>query len=518
MREVIGRDSIREIRTIVRIAFATREPFPDDGSARKAAFMKGGPDELAKLRKGVPHHLSPHKRPSSCLIQLSQLTLSSLSSPFGAEQTVRSLLIIAAAGAAAFAQTSFQIAPAVITSCSAAGLGRATLSWSTPGPGPVQVRVLSASGPPMTGFEPSRGSDITGDWVTDGTVFVLVDATGVELARTTARVVCNGPDSAISRALASDSYLPLTVGNTWVYRANNRAVTSTYFAWRVTGKEVDDGVTWYVLSMGDRAESGQPDPSDPRVRVDAAGRIFRRIVLGNGQVQESLWLDPTSNPSSAATLKIANRGPFTNPLGTFADAVYYTAFSGLDAETGAWVRGLGFASSTSNLLAGSSGGFDQSYDLVYANIDGHIVFAPGMPTLGLSAENTSFNVSAKQTANCAVPCYFVACDLVPTTDPAGTYKPCFEASLHIVDGRLSDSANGAQVSFDLLDSSGSTVVHQQDTLNPVSPVPDTTLIRQLALYTSPNVPLPLGSYLLRATVRFGTSGPAETATLPITLY
>src|SRR5258708_23648895 len=87
------------------------------------------------------------------------------------------------------AQTIFQIRPDVITECSQFGLGRATIVWNYPGPGPVQVRVGLAA-VPMTGLQPSIGSGDTGNWVSDGLLFTLVHSGGQELARAASRVKC----------------------------------------------------------------------------------------------------------------------------------------------------------------------------------------------------------------------------------------------------------------------------------------------------------------------------------------
>jgi hypothetical protein len=58
----------------------------------------------------------------------------------------------------AFAQSSsLSISPELITQCTA-GVGRATLTWTSSGPGLVQVRIGDAHGAPMTGQEALSGS------------------------------------------------------------------------------------------------------------------------------------------------------------------------------------------------------------------------------------------------------------------------------------------------------------------------------------------------------------------------
>ena len=193
--------------------------------------------------------------------------------------------------------------------------------------------------------------------------------------------------------------------------------------------------------------------------VDSAGRIFRRVLSPSGQAQVQLWLDPTVSPEPSAALKISSRSAFSGPIGDFAGAVNYNLQTGLTLELGSWVRGLGFARSSPIIEAGSSGGFSESYELVYANLGGQLVFATPAQSLALSAESTALDVTGHHVTNCAVPCYFAACGLAPGGDPAGTYKPCFAVSLRVADGRLSDSNQSAQVVLDLLDSAGRPVVH-----------------------------------------------------------
>jgi hypothetical protein len=69
----------------------------------------------------------------------------------------------------------------------------ATVTWTVDNSTTVQIRVGSARGVVMTGLSTGSGHAETGPWVNDGMIFVLVDAAGEELARTTAKVHC-GPD------------------------------------------------------------------------------------------------------------------------------------------------------------------------------------------------------------------------------------------------------------------------------------------------------------------------------------
>ena len=113
---------------------------------------------------------------------------------------------------AVLAQTTFTLTPAVIIQCNDRGSGTAQLSWRTT-ERTVQVRVGSVNGPAITGFEPGNGGAATGDWVTDGLVFVLVNANGNEVAKATASLTCRAPSSNLGDQLATQSYFPLEMGN-----------------------------------------------------------------------------------------------------------------------------------------------------------------------------------------------------------------------------------------------------------------------------------------------------------------
>ncbi len=68
------------------------------------------------------------------------------------------------------------------------GIGKATVRWNAPGYSSVDVRVGSATGT-LFASGGTKGSSETGDWVTNGMVFVLVDpTTHAVLATTVAQV------------------------------------------------------------------------------------------------------------------------------------------------------------------------------------------------------------------------------------------------------------------------------------------------------------------------------------------
>lgn len=389
------------------------------------------------------------------------------------------------------AATSFSILPEWIVECRD-GLGRATLRWQDAEPSPVRVLV----GPqrvPLTGWDGPSGSTETGDWVSDGLEFFLVNEQGAQLGRVAARVNCGGLVDARNSAFATGSYFPLQVGNRWTYRVSSRAVTSTYTSWTVTRTEVAGERTFYIIAI-DTGDS----TSEMRMRTDADGRIY---------VGDQLWLDPTEAPNASAVLRIERRGPATIAgLGTFPDALHYLSVDGLQSQGGTFVRGLGLAQVRTDSLTGSSGGFLSGAELVEARIGGSVRLSTAVATAQLSAEASRLDVTGRRVTNCAVPSYCVACSLLPGVDPPGTYKPCFQARVGVT--------HPAAVSSDieLFNGAGERVYAVTRALRPAA-TGEAFVVHQVPLYSSPNVPFPAGAYRLNATVRGAGDAPAATATL-----
>lgn len=386
------------------------------------------------------------------------------------------------------AQPSISLHPPVITDCNPAGLGETTVQWSDPGGGTVQV-LVGAAGAPLTGSVPASGSATTGVWVSNGLPFVLVDAAGNQLASTTASVLCSPSGGPVAAGLAAASYLPLDIGDRWIYRTNSRIATAQYLQWLVTGAQAVGGQLWFVIQVSTSGDQSTSSSEQMLMRQGDNGRIY---ILENGQ--SALWLDPNTPQDSSAQLQVIGRGPQQNSLGAFADGLNYSKIQGLSQETGLLVRGLGLTSSTANLLSGSSGGFSQSMDLVEARIDGHLLFANQATGLQLWMEAASFDVTHGLVTNCILPCYFAACGLGgPQPDPPGTYKPCFEAG-----AKLGAATGTVAVNLEVLDASGNVLV--QTTL---SLIPDdggrTEGYYQMPLYGAPNQPFPPGNYRLSAT-------------------
>ncbi len=389
------------------------------------------------------------------------------------------------------------IRPSLITQCNSNGLGRAKIAWAVTPAAPVQVRVGGPSGTSMTGPVAASGEAETGDWITGGLAFVLVDAGGSELARVTAQVQCSARPDPVATALGSSPYFPLQVGNVWVYRINSRVVTSSYVMRRVVRTETIGGKIWFVVADGS---------VETHYRTDDLGRVYQLDFSG----AEKLWLDPTATPDPSATLKVQYKGiPYRGALGSFADSLGYQNFGGLIIETGTFVRGIGLVSNSGDMITGSSGGFTSGLDLVWARVGANLRFGAPATGVELSVESTDLDLSGGGVTNCAVPCYFTACGIAPGADPAGTFKPCFQSGVRLHDPSPFES--GRVVVFDLLDSNGTAVFHVTQQVTAGGEQEDGVIYQQIPLYSAPNVPVPLGAYRLRATISTvdGQTGAAE---------
>jgi hypothetical protein len=62
--------------------------------------------------------------------------------------------------------------------CGGASAGKTTISWDVKGGGRFQVRVGTPDGALMVDSTQPQGKSETGNWVTDGAKFLLLDASG----------------------------------------------------------------------------------------------------------------------------------------------------------------------------------------------------------------------------------------------------------------------------------------------------------------------------------------------------
>ncbi len=347
------------------------------------------------------------------------------------------------------------------------GLARAVVEWEAP-QGPVQVRVGGLEGTPLTGLEDARGRAETGDWVTEGMVFVLVYQQQV-VGQATAHLACLGA-GALVEAQTKLGWLPLQVGNRWVYRLDTRTSTAGYVVWEVTDTRDWNGRTYFEV-RGDGLNY---------FRSDEEAKVWRWV---NGS--EVLYLDPAVRQNAESSLPVDSVvGEAETAFGRFPGQADYQFIAGLRGETGSFVRGLGLVSRTGTLMTGSSGGFTDGLRLVEARIANRLIYRPAEPAVRLSVESTRLNVTGRTAPNCAVPCYFVACYLVPGADPPGTYKPCVRVSLE--SGQLADT-----VADITLERNGTILTRTQRTGSGAA---------QLPLYGDQNQAVPPGRYSITVNV------------------
>ncbi len=397
-------------------------------------------------------------------------------------------------GMAAFGQDTLTITPEVLTQCNAAGLTAARLAWRTVQPA-VQVRIGSESGPPMTGFEPGVGTVLTGEWVGDGLVFVLVSPNGREVARAAAVVRCQQASANLNTQLATQSYWPLEVGNRWVYRWSDRLQTASYLRRWVDRTVLQGGETWYVIQ-----EQGVPGGSISETlwRTDDEGRIYR---------PEGLFLDPNSPGDPRAAAAIQQRNLMVNsPVGPMANALSYTASGGaLLQERGTLARGVGLVAREQNLIAGSSGGFANGLELVEAVIAGKVRFSSPAFGLELAPEFLTMDLTGRQVRNCALPCYFAACGLGGgQPDPPGTYKPCMFTRLKLT------SPAARTVRVELLGGADEPLFSVDRPMDGTAQ--EQLWFERIPLYRGASDLLPPGAYRLRVTVKSEQGETLNTAT------
>jgi hypothetical protein len=362
------------------------------------------------------------------------------------------------------------ISPSAIYDCQN-GYASAVLTWSGAS-GPVQIHLLKPDGPALTGFNDPSGSTTTGNWVGDGLQFFLVNQSGITEATATAHVSCGGTAGTLNQGLQGGSYFPLQIGNTWVYRYSDRLITNSYVIRTISGTETINGQTWYVMMQGGNVVG--------KYRGDNSGVIWVATTTG-----QQVFLDPT-----AAGVQ---HGSYSGPLGSFSDALSINGFANaLEMDSTMYVRGVGLASLSADLVTGSSGGFSNSLDLVEARLNGVRLALPES-SIHLAIESADLDLTDKTAPNCPLPCYFVACGLGgPQPDPPGTYRPCAQTRLE------TSAAAGDTVQLQLLDPSG-TVVFK--TTAPTDAGGNAFDYFRLPLYTSQSTSsaftlLPPGNYKL----------------------
>ena len=400
----------------------------------------------------------------------------------------------------AWAQPSLTIVPATLTRCNDRSLATARLLWTTAEPA-VQVRIGAAAGPAMSGFEPGIGGANTGDWVSDGLVFVLVNPNGQEVARAVASVRCLAASPNLAAQLTTQSYFPLEVGNRWIYRSSNRFLTAVPLVRWVDRTVVEGGETWYVLRQ--QAAAGA-SISETLYRLDDAGRIYRRA-----NNRTDLFLDPNVNPDPRALAVVQQRNlTVSTAFGSIPNALNYLVTDPFNRERGTLARGIGLLSRDVTISTGSNGGFFDGLELVEAVIAGQIRFRAASNGLELAPESQALDVAGRQVRNCALPCYSASCGLAGgQPDPPGTYKPCLFTRLKV------ENPAARSLSLELLNPANDSVYSVNRPLE--SSANEQLWFETVPLYRAPSVILPAGTYQLKATVKSEQGETLNTSTAAV---
>ena len=284
-------------------------------------------------------------------------------------------------------------------------------------------------------------------------------------------------------ARAEQSYLPLAVGNTWVYRVSNRVITNTYITETVVRAQQVQGETWFVIQS-------TPVGGEQLWRWDNDGKLFR---LSDATATPQLVLNTGNRSDPAAQFQIMKLSlPADTPFGQFTDTISYQSPFSLEQLSGKFAFGLGKVTETAVLNSGSSGGLTSLRELQEAVI-GTKHYQASKPSMSLSVEASRFDVTNKKAANCKVPCYFVACGIAGADLP-DAYKPCFQGRTSFT---LPLSVADVEAWVDLYNEQGPLVM----TLK--SPVAkgnsgESILYWRIPLYTGDGVLLPTGSYAVLA--------------------
>lgn len=379
-------------------------------------------------------------------------------------------LVLPLLGSLICSAASFTIDPPVIYDCNGS-VGKAILRWNGV---PGHIRILV--GPERALFAESSeatGSAETGTWVGDELEFRLVsDRLDTELMAR-AQVRCNA-QNVPANGITSESFYPLEVGNTWIYRVDSRSVTSGYLTWTVVSERTVGGYVYAELR--NRNPDGIPANVPLLLRQAPDGAIWKFTGTADNP-REELYVNPNAEEHHA----------FFNALGSYPDAVFQTVQVPLQRETRVFVRGVGLVRLRADLLTGSSGGLVQSLELVEYSLANGVRVTNPAAGISLSAERAVFDVTGRNVTDCEVPCYNAACGL-GGSQPQPGYRPCARTRVEV------HGLGEFWTNLEMLDSAGRTVFRRTS----LGPVTQPVAYLQVPLFSEPDKPLPPGLYTLVA--------------------
>jgi hypothetical protein len=263
--------------------------------------------------------------------------------------------------------------PNPIPVAAGATVGQTTISWNAPGSSSVEVHIGSATGD-LFGGGGSTGSAQTGEWVTNGMVFVLVDATShATLANTTVTLGSSGGTATITAnpnpiqvsagVLAGQTTISWNAPSSTSVEVHVGTATGTLFAGGAstgsaqTGEWVSNGMVFVLVDGSTHATLASTT-----------------VTLGSSGGTATITANPNPIPVSAGVLAgqttISWNSPASTSVEVHVDSATGTLFAGGastgSAQTGEWVsNGMVFVLvdgathatlATTTVTLGTSGG------------------------------------------------------------------------------------------------------------------------------------------------------------------
>ncbi len=268
--------------------------------------------------------------------------------------------------------------PNPIPVAAGASLGQTTVSWNAPSSSSVEVHVGSATGTIFTGGGPT-GSAQTGDWVSNGMVFVLVDGTThATLASTTVTLITG----AAATITANPNPIPVASGVT---------AGQTTISWNAPGSskvEVHIGSATGTL-FADGGSTGSQQTGD----WVSNGMVF---VLVDGSTHATLATTTVTLATSGQTATVtANPNPI--PVATGVAAGQTTISWNAPGSSGVEVH-IGSATGTLFAGGGSTGSQETgdwvSSGMVFVLVDATTRDVLASTTVTLSASGGSSTITA----------------------------------------------------------------------------------------------------------------------------
>ncbi|MBE0657061.1 MAG: hypothetical protein IH602_05180 [Bryobacteraceae bacterium] len=209
---------------------------------------------------------------------------------------------------------------------------------------------------------------------------------------------------------AQTVWLPLQVGNTWIYRTSDAGASASYTV-RVDRTATFDERTYYsVVTEGQTTGLISATPLSPSdtVPVPAVSPLWLRnaedgrIMMWDEQTSsERLYLDTAAEPGatsessvdlcSPTSTVVSRAAEYSGPIGQFKCVLHIRYGPGTCADAGVetdyFLPWIGLVSRTTQTIAGS-----RRYDLVYARLGVTVISAPEL-SFSLSLDRSTYTAN-----------------------------------------------------------------------------------------------------------------------------